>query len=73
LSSNSKNELKVSEITEKVNAAHHKQYPESKIRKRLDHLSRINIVFKKQFSGIKPHKFVYFIPKILSEILAKEQ
>lgn len=73
LSSNSKNELKVSEITKKVNAAQHKQYPEYEIRKRLDHLSRINIVFKKQVSGIKPHKFVYFIPKILSEVLAKEQ
>ena len=73
LSNKSIKEMNISEITKKVNSKQNAQYAKHEIRKRLDHLSWINIVFKKQVSGSKQHKLVYFIPKILSEILVKEQ
>ena len=73
LSNKSKREMNISEITKKVNAMQNTKYAKHEIRKRLDHLSQISIVFKKQVSGSKQYKIVYFIPTILSEILAKER
>ncbi len=71
LSNKHKSEMNISEVTNKVNLMKNKQYAEHEIRRRLDYLSKINIVFKKQVDK-KQHKLVYFTPNILSEILAKE-